>query len=663
MLFDLFVYHDCGLSDESDKKRARVPAGRVKTLKSRSKKQKCWEVFHCNQATCPAFMSKEGLRCWLVAGTHCRDEIQGKFLEKMEMCLCCSIFRGNMDTASMEKTMKVVAQQFSEFRSTIEARDTELERMSIELAIGMSEVFEALRKISSGDPDVRIPEDSTIELIRKLKHEVNLTAKEIGEIVNQSHDIAIVLAEHFDVLHRVSQGILSARVYGESNIELLESLKNVTNEMIENTAREIHERRRAEADLQKARDELEVRVNKRTAELTIANERLQQEIAERNRIEEALRKSEQKYRTVFENTGNPTLLIEVDNTISMINTEFEQHSGYSREEIEGKKQWIDFFRGDDLDKLKEYHYARRIDPNAAPSHYEAHFVDKRGNVRDVLLSISMIPGSRKSVVSILDVTEKKKLEERVSQSDKLSSIGTLAAGVAHEINNPLAIILGFTDLLLEKVPPGSDFQDMLETIQKQGNNAKRIVENLLSFVRFKEHREEAVDINKNLGLVLALESNTFLLNNISVHTDLSEHLPQVRGDPGELQQVFVNIINNAVAAMQGGGVLSISTKVSDNGQNIEIKISDTGSGIEREHRKKIFDPLFTTKKVGEGTGLGLTVSYAMIKKQGGWITFETKTKEESEQTGTTFIITLPAMQSEKRTISAAEKRTDLTTTD
>jgi signal transduction histidine kinase len=261
------------------------------------------------------------------------------------------------------------------------------------------------------------------------------------------------------------------------------------------------------------------------------------------------------------------------------------------------------------------------------------------------LSISVIPGTKRTVESLIDITERKKLEEQMFNTEKLASIGTLAAGVAHEINNPLAIILGFTDLLMEKFPENPESYDILKTIQKQGNNAKRIVENLLSFVRYKEHREEDVDINKNIEELLAVKGNTLSLHNISVVKDLGESLPMVRGDPNELQQVFFNIMNNAVPVMKGGGRLTIQTRSinTEGGQNIEIRISDTGVGIEPEHRARIFDPLFTTKKVGEGTGLGLTVSYAIVKKYGGSLTFETKTKEESPDSGTTFMITLPAI--------------------
>ncbi|MDP2167454.1 MAG: cache domain-containing protein [Thermodesulfovibrionales bacterium] len=240
-----------------------------------------------------------------------------------------------------------------------------------------------------------------------------------------------------------------------------------------------------------------------------------------------------------------------------------------------------------------------------------------------------------------DITDRKKMEERSYHTEKLASMGTLAAGVAHEINNPLGIILGFTDLLLEKTGRGTEEHDMLETIEKHGLRAKRVVENLLSFARYSEYKEELVNINDNIKDVLSVVENTLRVNKIFLKQELQDGLPPVGGCAEELQQVFFNIITNAVSAMKKGGALTVATR-SINGQQVEVRFADTGDGIRKEHRDRIFDPLFTTKKIGEGTGLGLSVSYGIIMKYGGTISFETKTEDESFETGTTFIITLPA---------------------
>ncbi|MFH1702845.1 MAG: PAS domain S-box protein [Nitrospirota bacterium] len=212
------------------------------------KKTKCWEVFKCTEKKCPVYKSKL-LNCWLISGTHCRDEIQGKFIEKMEMCLECKVFSANMDTSAMRETIKVLNKQFGQFRKLVRKRDKELEGVSMELSLGLSETLEALNKIASGDPRVRISEVSENELIAKLKEVVNISAKEIGTIVDQSHEFAIGLAEHFDVLNKVSKGELSARISEASQDELLKALGKVTNHMIESVSREINERKKAEEEL------------------------------------------------------------------------------------------------------------------------------------------------------------------------------------------------------------------------------------------------------------------------------------------------------------------------------------------------------------------------------------------------------------------------------
>ncbi len=237
-----------------------------------------------------------------------------------------------------------------------------------------------------------------------------------------------------------------------------------------------------------------------------------------------------------------------------------------------------------------------------------------------------------------DVTQRKKMEEASYHTEKLVSLGTLSAGVAHEINNPLGIILGFADLLLERTNADSEEHGLLKRIEAQGLKAKRVVENLLSFSRYTEYREEAVDVNRCVATVLSVAENTMLLNKVDARLDLQSDLPTVKGYAEEIQQVFFNIVTNAVQAMKGGGTLSVSTRARDG--RVEIRFSDTGHGIRKEHRPKVFDPLFTTKKVGEGTGLGLSVSYGIVTKHGGTIDIETRTSDESETPGTTVLITL-----------------------
>ena len=363
-----------------------------------------------------------------------------------------------------------------------------------------------------------------------------------------------------------------------------------------------------------------------------------------------LKKSEQRYRSLVENAEDIIFTVDREGNFLSINKYGAGFFGSPAEDIKGKNisDVVPWPGGETmLMTIEEVFEAKKGRQSTHPVRVgEREFwlntnfrrlMDEEGNIYAVL-GISR------------DITDRKKMEEQSYHTEKLASMGTLSAGVAHEINNPLAIILGFTDLLLERTPEGSEPYEMLKAIERQGQNAKTVVENLLGFARITERKEDAMDINKNMESALAIQGNNLLLNKIKTVRRLAEGLPTVKGDPRELQQVFFNMINNAVSSMRGGGTLTVSTRAVDEGRAVQIRFCDTGHGIKEAHRTRIFDPLFTTKKVGEGTGLGLYVSYGIVKKHGGEIAFETKMEEESAGgCGTTFIITLPANNNAKET--------------
>lgn len=367
---------------------------------------------------------------------------------------------------------------------------------------------------------------------------------------------------------------------------------------------------------------------------------LEQEVARKTN---ELKKSEQRYRSLIENAEDLIYTVDYDGNFLSINKYGANFFNKSSSEIIGKNisEIFTWPSSEVLTVMIQTVF------NTKESKQLIHMVIIGENEYWFSTNLRRLWDEAGNIYAVLgisrDITDRKKLEEHSYYTEKLASMGTLAAGVAHEINNPLGIILGFTELLLEKFPAGSEEYKMLKTIEKQGLNAKRVVENLLNFARHKEHKEELVDINKSIKTVLSVMGNTILLNKIEVKENLQEVLPPVLADEGELQQVFFNIINNAIYAMsqKGGGVLTINTS-NINSDTIDIRISDTGDGIKKEHRKRIFDPLFTTKEVGKGTGLGLSISYGIVIKHGGSITFQTKTRDESLETGTTFIINLPA---------------------
>lgn len=242
-------------------------------------------------------------------------------------------------------------------------------------------------------------------------------------------------------------------------------------------------------------------------------------------------------------------------------------------------------------------------------------------------------GVLKAVVGTIKlVTERKKLEQHLSRSEKLASIGRLSAGVAHEINNPLTNISIYSQLLLKKTR--GENKRMMGIIKSQADIAARIVKNLLEFSRQHVVKFEQTDINHLISAVLIISEHQFSSKNIKVVKDLDSNSPKILADDSQLQQVFVNIMTNAIEAMPRGGNLTVSTRKANG--FIEVKISDTGRGIPKEDLPKIFDPFFTTKEIGKGTGLGLSISYGIIKKHDGKISVESEVGK-----GTTFIIELP----------------------
>ena len=245
------------------------------------------------------------------------------------------------------------------------------------------------------------------------------------------------------------------------------------------------------------------------------------------------------------------------------------------------------------------------------------------------------------LIIVDDITDRIELESQLSQAEKLSSIGLLAAGVAHEVNTPLAVISSYAQMLAKQVH-GDDRQSaLLEKITKQTFRASEIVNSLLNFSRTSGTEFADVDLNRVIKDTLTLLEHQFKTARVNVHQELNPDLPVIHGNTGKLQQVFLNLFLNAKDAMPGGGTLSISTL---NGHHVQVKVSDTGTGIAQEHIHRIYDPFFTTKnkpKTGHsgGTGLGLSVTYGIIQEHAGKIRVDS-----APGRGTTFIMEFPMVR-------------------
>lgn len=268
-----------------------------------------------------------------------------------------------------------------------------------------------------------------------------------------------------------------------------------------------------------------------------------------------------------------------------------------------------------------------------------------GESRIVNVAIAPLVTRKFNVVGRLvimdDITERIELEVQLTQADKLSSIGLLAAGVAHEVNTPLAVISSYTQMLAKQLQSEPQKASLLEKITKQTFRASEIVNNLLNFSRTTGTEFAEISLNKVIADTLALLEHQFKVAQVQVQPEFYENLPLIQGNAGRLQQVFLNLFLNAKDAMTGGGVLNVATT---NGEFVSVRVSDTGSGIAQEHIHRIYDPFFTTKTTpaegqNRGTGLGLSVSYGIIQEHAGNIRVESRPGE-----GTTFTLDFPLVR-------------------
>jgi PAS domain S-box-containing protein len=272
--------------------------------------------------------------------------------------------------------------------------------------------------------------------------------------------------------------------------------------------------------------------------------------------------------------------------------------------------------------------------------YKLHLPGAEG--RSLMVNLSLAPfqigsGERCGTILILeDVTARVRLEEQLQHSEKMASIGLLVAGLAHEVNTPLTGISSYTQMLRDQVSGRDPKAELLDKIEKQTFRAAKIINNLLNFSRSGSTELERLDLNKVLLDVLSLLEHQLDKSHIKVRKELTAELPPVRGNENRLQQVFFNLILNARDAMPRGGWLTLATSADDDTVIVEVK--DTGTGISREDIKRIYDPFFTTKGIGRGTGLGLSVSYGILQEHGGAIFVDSAPGQ-----GTTFQVALPCL--------------------
>ncbi|HEY0428976.1 MAG TPA: ATP-binding protein [Pyrinomonadaceae bacterium] len=343
--------------------------------------------------------------------------------------------------------------------------------------------------------------------------------------------------------------------------------------------------------------------------------------------------------SIVESVNVGLLAVDENGCITRCNSTFEEMLGLSREQTIGR------FVEDVFDKafalnLENILGQSRWHLTEIRNAYKLYTTSHDG--KSLILNVAIAPlrsvsaGQTGAIIVLENVTSRIKLEETLQQSEKLSSIGLLAAGIAHEVNTPLTGVSSYTQMLLGMIPETDPKHALLQKVQKQTERASNITNNLLNFSRAGNSTDYTeVDINKLLDDTLQLLEPQMRKSQIEIVKNYAEAPPQIVGNAGKLQQVFTNLIINARDAMIGGGRITLETRLGEDGDVI-IKVSDTGAGIAPENITKIYDPFFTTKGVGSGTGLGLAVSYGIVQEHSGTIEVESEIDK-----GTTFRLVFP----------------------
>ncbi|MFW2368389.1 MAG: two-component system sensor histidine kinase NtrB [Desulforhopalus sp.] len=387
--------------------------------------------------------------------------------------------------------------------------------------------------------------------------------------------------------------------------------------------------------------DVNIRLESSAGQLQELNAHLEEIVEERTRN---LSESEKKFRNFFENSKDIIYFCDEHGEITNINSSGMKLLGF--EEPLDTVNFHDLFTS--KDDLAQYLSALR--ENGFVSDLEMECSGSDGATRHILLTANSLTNHQGEFVGCegigKDMTRLRTMTEQLINQEKMASVGQMAAGVAHEINTPLGIILGYTQLMMDDFEEESETYESLQVLERQTKACRRIVADLLKFSRQAESTKAEIHLNEIIQEVLAVTEHSLNINQVKVVRNFDSDLPQVVGDSEKLHQVLINLFNNAQNAMENGGEITITTE--RQGEEVRLSVEDSGTGIPEDIKNRIFDPFFTTKDVGKGTGLGLSVTYGIIREHGGRIEVESPVldqRTEETRQGAAFHIWLPAVDS------------------
>ncbi len=372
------------------------------------------------------------------------------------------------------------------------------------------------------------------------------------------------------------------------------------------------------------------------------------DITHRRVLEEQLKKSEEKYRAIFDNIPNPVLVMDLHSfEILDCNESIYPVYGFTRKEVVGRS-FLDFFSEEERD-----HYALRLATTSVLNrvrHLSKHGKNLYVTIRS---SASEYPGGKVLLVTISDITKRLETEQQLIQASKMATLGEMATGVAHELNQPLSVIKTASSFFMKKVSKNETIRpeilnELSSEIDSHVDRATKIINHMRQFGRKSDINLEPVSVNDALKRASEIFSQQLKVRGIKVEWEIAGDLPPVMADAGRLEQVFINLLINARDAIEekweqytdtaGTGTIRLMSGLDE--AAVVVRVCDSGKGVPSEIIDKVFEPFFTTKKVGKGTGLGLSISYGIIKEFGGTIRVQ-----PGEQEGTCFILSFPITES------------------
>jgi two-component system, cell cycle sensor histidine kinase and response regulator CckA len=376
------------------------------------------------------------------------------------------------------------------------------------------------------------------------------------------------------------------------------------------------------------------------------------DISDRKRFEEELRASRDTYRTIFENKGTATIIVENDGTVSLANSKALELWGVTRDEVEGKRKWTEFASPATIEHLKAYRALRETTPESTPQSVEFVGIRSDGESRNVIATMDAIPGQDKIVASFLDVTELKMAHDELQRAAKLESLGLLAGGIAHDFNNLLGALLGNLSLARDVLESGGDVGGLagyLQESEKAVLRARDLTQQLLTFSK------GGAPVKRVASLAAVIEDSVHFVLSGSRHQAVLDIDPALRAtnvDPGQISQVIQNLVLNAAQSMTEPGIITVTAaneSIRPNqgwlplppGDYVRLRVIDQGCGIQSADLPRVFDPFFTTRP-DMGSGLGLSTAYRIVKQHDGSMTVES-----SPGRGSAFTFYLPAVDGEE----------------